>query len=264
MLHYTVCPTYESTLSAYYGTGVSAHYTIEDNGTPHYNVSTSNVAFHAGASQFRGFTSLNRSFIGIEHVHPGYVESEVIYDSKWGTPVSRSGDSRLWFPFSNEQFVSSCTLTAQLQKKHRIPGSLVITHADAAIGRKSDVGPMWNYKKAFTEFGIGYFPEKRTINLSQFSNLTDENYIKLIRMYGYKAQDSDNRVGEIKAFQMHFSTDNISGELVESTRRDVINLVIDYYQYNDPFGGYDDNFRRKIDEFCTKFPEATGGFSEFI
>ena len=87
VLHYTVTQTYELTKRAYYNAGVSAHYTINFNGVIFKNVPDGAIAFHAGASGFDGNISLNRFYVGIEQVHPGYVEKGKEYTGVWSNTI---------------------------------------------------------------------------------------------------------------------------------------------------------------------------------
>jgi N-acetyl-anhydromuramyl-L-alanine amidase AmpD len=263
MLHYTVSQDLESVKATYYDAGVSSHFTIEHEGDIYCHVDTLNIAFHAGISQFRGMSSLNRYFIGMEHINPGYVEPGKIYPPKFGTAHQVEGDSRSWFRFSEQQFVSSACLTRDLQVKHRIKASLVLTHADAAVGRKFDIGPMYDHRRAFFDYGAGYYPEYREIDLFKFRELIDDDYITLIRLYGYRSPDL-NATNEIKAFQMHFSPTDISGLLSDTTKKSILNLSIDYSGCNDKYYSVDREYNEGLYTFIQDNPDRTTGFREFI
>jgi N-acetyl-anhydromuramyl-L-alanine amidase AmpD len=180
MLHYTVCQSMELTKQTFYAAGVSSHYTIDNIGVAYCHVDPENIAFHAGKTFFRGMESLNKYFIGIEHINPGFVEPGEIYDPAWGQPKRIADDSRQWFSFQEQQFITSACLTADLQRAYKIRGSLVITHADAAVGQKFDIGPMYDYRRAFVEYNSGYYPESRQINLAAFETLSNDDYIQLL------------------------------------------------------------------------------------
>ncbi|MDR0753676.1 MAG: N-acetylmuramoyl-L-alanine amidase [Holosporaceae bacterium] len=265
--HYTVCRDLLSTYMTYNRHGVSAHYTIENCGTICLTVDPDKfIAYHAGVSIFRDRTNLNCYSIGIENINPGFVEmyQEV---SPFGRPVQIYGDGRWWYLFSEQQFVSSVTLTAYLQEKYKISGWDVVTHADIAIGRKSDVGPMWDYRRAYREFNAGYWPEEtHRVNVDSFGSLSDSDYIALISSFGYHMpEDHDAQAKLIRAYQMHFSTVNISGELVSSTKKRILEHVIGLMGHIDPIT------RQKYEYFHDSFakwaeenPDKALAFSEYF
>ena len=264
ILHFTMAQSVEWTYKAYYGKGVSAHYLIDMDGKIICNVNPeTDVAFHAGVSQFRNFSLLNQNFIGIEHINPGYLyEDGRSYDfSYFGKPVQLPGDEHLWFSFTDEQFESSALLTRDLQRKFKIRGSLVITHADIAIGRKYDIGPMYDYERAFKEYGAGYYPKSHDITLEDFHSLKDDDYLELLHIYGYKGP---NPQLELKAFQYHFSTSDLSGTLSDITKERILNLIIDYYEYNDPYQGLDIDFRSQLTKFIHENLPRTKCFFDYI
>lgn len=270
LLHYTACQSKEDTYRAYYKVGVSAHFLLEHNGDAYCNVHPENIAFHAGASNFAGLTSLNKSFIGIEHVNPGYVETNVLYNEKFGQPQQICGDERSWFSFSEPQFKSSSMLTYDLQQQYQIPGWMVLTHADVAIGRKSDIGPMYDFQRAFSEYGAGYYPKISQINDDFLKRkITDQDYIDLVRIIGYKSNDVNvddetKASREIKAFQMHYSTKNISGELTDLTKESIFNMCVDLYDYKDPITKLqNDRFRNALSEWINN-KRRENWFSEYL
>ena len=190
VLHYTVTQTYELTKRAYYNAGVSAHYTINFNGVIFKNVPDGAIAFHAGASGFDGNISLNRFYVGIEQVHPGYVEKGKEYTGVWSNTRVRhcpGDDTILWFEFFKEQYEATGKLVRQLQLTYRIYGRFVITHADAAPGRKFDAGPMFPYRLVFEKFKAGYYPSFDNVEryTPLLSSLQYEDFLGLLGVYGY-------------------------------------------------------------------------------
>ncbi len=206
---------------------------------------TKNKAFHAGISRFGRFESLNQYSIGIENVNPGFYDNQQIWtynNSKrsWGSTYEFPSYPEIhWLEFSEEQFVATSILVRDLQKEFKIPSYNVLTHADVAIGRKSDIGPMWDYKRSSKEFSVGYFYENRQPNLDSFSSLEGKHYIDLIKVFGYRFDDNHNEEG-IRAFQMHYGWYNhrvkekdISGELTDITKSSIINYAIGISAYKE-------------------------------
>lgn len=260
--HYTVCLSVDSTYQTFQGAGVSSQFTLSDKGDIYCSVNPDkNMAYHAGVSRFATFEKLNYYSMGIEHVNPGGNSMCVTVDG-FAAPLQIEGDSGYWYPFSDAQFTSSMSLTAGLQKRYKIPGWYVVTHADVAIGRKSDVGPLWPYKKSFDEYGVGYWPtESHDVNPDSLK-LDDGDYLSLIKSFGY---NSDNNKSLVRAYQMHYSAGNISGELVDSTKKSVLRHVVGLHGYIDPItGDRYDFFHQKFSEWASINPEKASGFSEYF
>ncbi len=193
VLHYTVCQTYEATKSAYYNAGVSAHSTVDFNGTIYQNVSEECIAFHAGTSAYDGKIALNRFYLGIEQVHPGYKELNKAYTGEWNPDTMTMiwpGDDRKWFKFPEVQYESTGNLVRRLQIQHRIFGRFVVTHADIAPSRKVDAGPMFPYRLIFEKLHAGYFPSFDEDKFDKYhpllSSLQYEDYCSLLAIYGYE------------------------------------------------------------------------------
>ena len=262
VLHYTAGTNVNGTYATYNERGVSAHYTLANDGTIFHTVNEgANIAYHAGPSSFAGKTGLNYYSIGIEHSNPGFTMDGKKF-SAFSDPIQFSGDDRWWYPFNTKQFQSSMQVTRTLQEKYKIPGWYVVTHADIAPSRKSDIGPMWNYKGAFEDYGVGYFPsETHKVNLSDFSALSNNDYLSFIGAFGYDAKDGN----VVQAYQFHFSTANISGELVDSTKESILKHIIAVYDHTDKITGEKfDFFREKFTEWIKANPEKQNVFGEYL
>ena len=191
VIHYTVTQTYELTKRAYYNAGVSANYTVDFNGNIFKNVPDGAMTFHSGISAYDEDISLNRFFIGIEQVHPGYIEKGVKYTVVWNNygllSYCPGDDKTLWFKFFKEQYEATGKLVRQLQLKNRICGRLVVTHADVAPGRKVDAGPMFPYRLIFEKYKAGYYPsfDKIEAYIPLLSFLQYEDFLGLLGVYGY-------------------------------------------------------------------------------
>jgi N-acetylmuramoyl-L-alanine amidase len=110
---------------------VSAHYLLTDELEPRaYSlVDETRQANHAGVSNWKNYTLLNSSSIGIEIVNPGFT-------------VGADG-VRTWYPFPQAQIDQLILLLKQIVAKHHIPPENIIGHSDIAPGRKQDPGPMF-------------------------------------------------------------------------------------------------------------------------
>jgi N-acetyl-anhydromuramyl-L-alanine amidase AmpD len=266
-LHYTVCRTLQDTYTAYDQCGVSAHFTIANDGIVYNTVDPSQyIAYHAGASRFCGLAGLNYYAIGIEHVNPGYV---TVYkeDPLFGRPVQRPGDNRWWYSFSEQQFVASATLTADLQRQYKIPGWCVVTHADIAPGRKSDIGPLWDYERAYREYSAGYWPEEtHGVDVNKFANLSKMDFIKLICSVGYHdpGLDDENET-LIRAYQMHYSPQNLSGRLDSQTKENVLKHVIGLQGHTDATTGQKCEYcRTELAKWKIDNPDKAQAFDEYF
>lgn len=99
---------------------VSAHYTIEEDGTIHEMVDEDKRAWHAGKSYWLGERDVNSRSIGIELVNPGH---------GWG-----------YNDFPEAQMKALEYLAADIVKRHNIPAHKVVAHSDIAPDRKLDPG----------------------------------------------------------------------------------------------------------------------------
>jgi N-acetylmuramoyl-L-alanine amidase len=263
--HYTVCKDFRSTRAAYEGAGVSAHYTIENDGTINLTVDPEKyIAFHAGPSAFDDRESLNYYSIGIENINPGFTnEYEEI--PPFGPPIRISGDQRWWFPFDERQFTASMTLARCLHDKYRIPSWNFVTHADVAVGRKSDVGPMWDYERAFREFGVGYFPEEtHQVVFDHFGKFIDSDYIDFIGAFGYRLPAGVGVADMVRAYQMHYSRMDISGELSQPTKINILKHVVGLAGYVDPYTHESyGRFHSLLRQWAIKNPDKALTFEEY-
>lgn len=104
---------------------------------------------------------------------------------------------------------------------------MVVTHADIAPNRKCDIGPMFDYEKAFKKYGVGFYPPNLNIELAYFTALTNDDYLELLNIFGYQK----NIMG-VSAFQLCYSKEDCSGELSYITKTAILNLCIAFYIYS--------------------------------
>lgn len=95
---------------------VSAHFLLDRDGTIYELVNESESAWHAGKSNFRGRSNVNRYSIGIE--------------------LCNLGDGVE--PFTEQQYVSLERLLRYLVAKHGIASDHLVGHRDVSPGRKID------------------------------------------------------------------------------------------------------------------------------
>jgi hypothetical protein len=233
-------------------------YTLPSN--PH-KINLRNVSLHLFGCLSQ---SLNYYSIGIEHVNPGLKNHYEIVPG-FAAPVQILGDSRFWYPFDARQFEQSTLFTRELQTRYCIPGWNVVTHADIAIGRKSDTGPMWPYKIAFDGYNVGYYySETHQVVLDYFKGFEDSDYITLIEAFGYVRQQNSARCF-IQAYQYHFDQLDISGEMTESTKLSVLKHAIGMLGYVDPTSHTQNTFFRECYlKWAEENPEKAKSFSEYF
>lgn len=248
VLHYTGLP-YTGHLTRRRAPGVfdkkctMAHFLVDGDGSVvNYVDPYVGMPNHAGDSFFAGYSKLNYWSIGITHTGEGYEKNPLENRHKKSSFGSRIiGDNGHWYEYPESQFQNSCELTKALQNEFNVPGFNVVTHADIAPGKQSDIGPMWDYKKAYDEYEVGYFPsETHQINMTSFVDFTGIDYITFIRCFGYDisapmrtfcaTHDTNifntTKQAVIKAYQLHYSTSDISGVLTDITKEDILKHVI--------------------------------------
>jgi N-acetylmuramoyl-L-alanine amidase len=129
VIHYTVSDLPHSIKTLTEQT-VSSHYLLTDQPEPiiYKLVDETRQANHAGVSNWKNYTLLNSSSVGIEIVNPGFTEGP---------------GGRIWTPFPQAQIDQLILLLKQIVAKHNIPPENILGHSDIAPGRKQDPGPMF-------------------------------------------------------------------------------------------------------------------------
>lgn len=139
VLHYTGMRSAEGALSRLCDPAakVSAHYTIDRDGTIYAHVDEARRAWHAGVSYWSGATDINARSIGIELVNPGH---------EFG-----------YIPFTDEQIDSVIALSKKIIARHNIPARRVVGHSDVAPGRKEDPGEFFPWQRLAAQ-DVGVWP----------------------------------------------------------------------------------------------------------
>jgi N-acetylmuramoyl-L-alanine amidase len=194
VLHYTGMPTAEGALKRLCDAEakVSAHYTIDEDGTVYRHVAEEKRAWHAGASFWAGERDINARSIGIELVNPGH---------EFG-----------YRDFPEPQIVALIELAQGIVKRHAIPPKRVLGHSDVAPKRKIDPGEKFPWVR-LAAAGIGVWPKHPRLDISRSVQVPEIQ--RDLAAIGYECPatgvlDEDTRAA-IAAFQRHFRPAQVSG-----------------------------------------------------
>lgn len=156
---------------------VSAHYTVDEDGTVYAHVPEDRRAWHAGKSAWAGCRDINSFSIGVEIVNPGH---------DWG-----------YRPFPPEQMAAVAELCRGITARHRIRPADVLGHSDVAPERKLDPGELFDWAGLAGQGG-GLWPEITPADRWD----SREPLPVLLQRYGYDAKAEPESV--LMAFQRHF------------------------------------------------------------
>lgn len=176
ILHYTGMPTAGAAIARLCDPDakVSAHYTVDEDGSIYSHVSETDRAWHAGVSSWKGEGDLNTRSIGIEIVNPGH---------EFGYRL---------FPDAQIRAVSDLCLA--VMARHRILPENVLAHSDVAPDRKEDPGELFPWKM-MAQQGVGVWP------LENDSDVAPDVDAALIALGYDKAASEEKR---LLAFQRHY------------------------------------------------------------
>ena len=182
---------------------VSSHYFIKNNGEIITMVPELYIAWHAGVSFWKNFSSLNKNSIGIEINNPGH-------DFKYKK-------------FSKKQINSILLLTKFLIKKYKIKPQNILGHSDISPNRKKDPGEKFPWEFLFkNKIGFWHNLDKKKLIESRNLKINDiekKIFYKNILKIGYSEKNFKNSKFKkvqykkilIKAFQRRFRQDLING-----------------------------------------------------
>jgi N-acetylmuramoyl-L-alanine amidase len=164
---------------------VSAHYTVDEDGTIYAHVPEAARAWHAGASYWAGARDINARSIGIEIVNPGH---------EFGYRF-----------FPDVQIEAVIELAQDIFARYPIPPERVLGHSDVAPARKLDPGELFPWG-ALSLAGIGLWPQTRKAQLTV-------PFADGLRAFGYGMKpDMDvPKKTVIEAFQRHWRPSRIDG-----------------------------------------------------
>lgn len=186
---------------------VSAHYTIDEEGTIYQHVPEERRAWHAGVSYWAGETNVNARSIGIEIANPGH---------EFG-----------YRPFPEAQMQAVIALSHGILARHKIPPHRVVGHSDVAPARKIDPGELFPWSRLAGE-GIGIWPGAiPPVTQSRGASLQDSpgqsfrsgDIAGALRHIGYGVPPLVDTPLDvvISAFQRRFRTAKIDGIADEET-----------------------------------------------
>ncbi len=147
---------------------VSAHYLISETGKIWQLVDEDMRAWHAGAGQWGDVTDVNSRSIGIE--------------------LANTSDH----PFPEPQMAALERLLAAIKARWAIPPERVIGHSDMAIGRKTDPGLRFDWRR-LARLGLSIWPQ---------GDGCPGDFEEDARAFGYAPQGAGQ--GLLSAFRMRF------------------------------------------------------------
>ncbi len=189
ILHYTGMASAAAALDRLCdpGSGVSAHYVIDEDGAVHHLVDEAMRAWHAGVACWAGDTDINDRSIGIELVNPGH---------EFG-----------YRPFPRPQVAALEALACDVLARHPIPPRRVLGHSDVAPGRKADPGEMFDWR-LMAGRGIGVWPATG----DGAAGCDTATARRLLAGYGYRLDGGEKAFAEVvTAFQRHFRPERVDG-----------------------------------------------------
>ncbi|WP_025809511.1 N-acetylmuramoyl-L-alanine amidase [Pseudomonas chlororaphis] len=222
VLHYTALDQQKSLEVLTRSELVSANYLIPEEPTAHKGllvahqlVDDHDRAWHAGVSQWKNRSNLNDTSLGIEIVNAGW-------DQDTGQPLG--------MPYGERQTELLISLARDLIEKYDIQPTDIVGHSDIAPGRKIDPGPFFPWKR-LAEAGVGAWPDEPTIGdyQARFS-VTPPSMMqvtKALQTYGYGYLDQGLEA-VVKAFQMRFNQEHVSG-VVDIKTAAILFALIDKY-----------------------------------
>lgn len=176
---------------------VSAHYTVDEDGTVYAHVPEERRAWHAGAGSWRGAADVNSRSIGVEIVNPGH---------EFG-----------YRPFPVAQMEAVAELCRGIVARHAIRPEDVLGHSDVAPARKQDPGELFDWAWLARQ-GVGIWPDPRP---GDDGPDTAEAAAGLLARYGYDAAEPL----ALLAFQRHFHPERLTGAPDAETLRRLRALV---------------------------------------
>ena len=182
---------------------VSSHYLIKRNGEIINLVPDLFEAWHAGASSWKHFKSLNKNSIGIEITNPGHQHG--------------------YIRFSKKQIFSLQKLLNILVKRYKIKKKYILGHSDISPGRKKDPGEKFPWEMlAKNKLSFWHSLDQKKIKKFREKNLTtriDENlFLKNLHKIGYN---------DVKKFKSHKNTKYLTLAFQRRFRQSLVNGKID-------------------------------------
>jgi N-acetylmuramoyl-L-alanine amidase len=206
IMHYTGMTSAEGAILALTdGEGprrVSAHYTLDEDGTVYAHVAEEMRAWHAGVSWWQGRDDVNSRSVGIEIVNPGH---------EWG-----------YRAFPKAQIDALIVLAKGIVARHGIPARNVVGHSDIAPGRKIDPGELFPWKR-LAGHGIGVWPRRGRAAVQH----DEASLAAALRTIGYGVPpEVDVALPVIVAeFQRHWRPSKVDGVADLETRQAMAGVI---------------------------------------
>ena len=194
VLHYTGMRTGAEALDRLRdpASGVSAHYLVEEDGRVFALVDEDRRAWHAGVAMWAGQDRINARSVGVEIVNPGH---------EWG-----------YRDFPTVQMEAVRALTGRVARRHAVPPSRVVGHADVAPHRKEDPGERFDWD-ALAAHGLALPRWDGT-----GEPVSGERALRELELIGYPVAAYGNAACTV-AFQRRFAPGELGQGLNEATRR---------------------------------------------
>jgi len=210
VLHYTALDN-DTSVRVLTQQEVSSHYLVNDKDDKeiYLLVDETKRAWHAGVSKWKNLDNLNFTSIGIEIVNKGY---------------TTSGTTKTHYPYPDFQIKKVGELVQDIVKRYNILPINVIGHSDIAPGRKHDPGPLFPWKKLYTDYGVGAWYEEtdKAIFINSAPFVMDGEFVikefqNELKKYGYDIIATgvwDEQTKKVtQAFQYHFNPNKYDGML---------------------------------------------------
>jgi N-acetylmuramoyl-L-alanine amidase len=204
IIHYTVA-NFPLSLKILTEGEVSSHYLLSDESPPkiYRLVDESRRAWHSGPSFWRGHGMLNANSVGIEIVHPGFIE----------TPQGRQ-----FVPFPKEQIDLLIPLVRDIVARHKIRPERILGHNEVLPQDKQDPGPTFPWKR-LADLGIVPWPDEQRVAQQQSVFEAQPPDIAWWRMalarHGFAVERSGELNEELRnvisAFQMRYRPERYDG-----------------------------------------------------
>ncbi|WP_426445189.1 N-acetylmuramoyl-L-alanine amidase [Siccibacter colletis] len=202
VIHYTA-DDFDTSLATLTDKHVSSHYLIPDNppqsgGKPliWQLVPERELAWHAGASFWRGASRINDTSIGIELENRGWI---------------KVNGAKQFAPFNPAQIQVLAKLARDIITRYDIEPQNVVAHADIAPQRKDDPGPLFPWQQLAAQ-GIGAWPDAPRVAFylngrDPFAPVDSALLLNALARYGYPVTPDMTPAQQkrvIQVFQMHF------------------------------------------------------------
>lgn len=207
LMHYTGMKTAQEALDRLTDevSEVSAHYTVDVDGTVYKHVDEDKRAWHAGAGTWRNLANINSHSIGVEIVNKGH---EFGYE-----------------PFPEKQVEAVKDLALEIMQRHDILFENVLAHSDVAPDRKQDPGELFPWKE-LAAHGVGVWPD---VSVEDMVKAVGIDIFQALKDFGYQAKDPQKA---LFAFQQHYEPEvfvecNV-GEVTSRTKSRLYTLLARY------------------------------------